>query len=1072
MASSSAVDKLTGVLTRDVLDELDNQFRNRPGGDPWSVMIVDVDDFKMVNDIHGHLTGDRVLQQVAWLLLRTVRSSDQVIRFGGDEFLVVLPSTPTLQAANVAQRFLDDVAREPFPGELRIGVSLGLAESTEGERTLSSVTGRADQALYESKARGKFRMSFFSRPAANPQTLSFEHFIDRQAQLRILRAAFDDMISGRGGMVLVTGEPGVGKSRLARELEHYCTFRDAGFRTAKYDELGGAGPFSTFSDALCGLIEDLPLDVRHEISQEAGPVLLETSLLFPPLPLRISDDRPPPDWARGRMFYTQCRSVVKAVSCRKPFVLLLDDIQWGRSQDLDLLGYLVRTSGPDRVLFVFTMRSPVELFPDVWAWMRGLMKLARSERIDLQPLEREHASNMVMLALKDSRVPPALLDRLIVESGGNPFYLRELLKSLVENGRIRPAAGGGWSYEPDGGLPLPGSVADLVKSRLDMLDPASREVLRMCALTAGGFRLLDLAFLMESAPIEAARAIEAPLLMELVQESSTGPGDQLVFRFCHDCVRAVLLEEIPVGLRKHLYTRLGRRFEEEWRAGVPGMLQRAAYSYCEGLDSAKAAEFALLAADDAKSRQATYDQVSWLERYLAAAGAGGSVSNADLLAAWRELGRLHTLHARIGEAESALHRAEAYALSSADLGSIALLKASLHFERSELDKALAEYQKALETDMSTEQVLKAKTGISGIWHAKGETRLALSLLDEVEILLEGIEDARTRAMLEAFWLSTKGAMLAQSGDDENGLALCRQALEFYDSAGDVIRKARAQVDLAMILSTFPAWEERIRLLKEAIAAFTETGDIQSLMTATQNLGSVYLELNQIDAAEECFRRSHGLAEASGSSGRIAAALERLGAAAFARGDSESALEHFEAAASLAEDSGIGSIAAMAAGWIARVMASTNCRTDAETVLARLRESRRPSGMTAWERSRVLYLAACARLAVARASQGRGLDEALDLVRSARSIPGGTELLESLEMQWMELTILAMLGREAESEPLLEEASCLAELCMTAIESPVLHEDFARLEFVSGLLAMAGEKPGARCQGPDAVRQGG
>lgn len=1071
MASSSAVDKLTGVLTRDVLDELDTQFRTRTEGDLWSVMIVDVDDFKMVNDIHGHLTGDRVLQQAAWLLLRTVRSADHVLRFGGDEFLVVLPSTPALQAANVAQRFLDDMARESFPGELKIGVSLGLAESTEGERALSSVIGRADQALYESKARGKFRMSFFSRPASNSQTLSFEHFIDRQAQLRTLRTAFDDMVSGKGGMVLVTGEPGVGKSRLARELEHYCTFRDAGFRVAKYDELGGAGPFATFSDALCGLIEDLPLEVRHDISREAGPVLLETSLLFPPLPLRISDDRPPPDWARGRMFYTQCGRVVRAISSRKPFVMLLDDVQWGRSQDLDLLGYLVRTAGSDRVLFVFTMRSPVESYPDVWAWMRGLLKLARSERIDLQPLEREHASNMVMLALKDSRVPPALLDKLVGESGGNPFYLRELLKSLVENGRIRPADGGGWSYEPEGSLPLPGSVSDLVKSRLDMLDSTSREALRMCALTAGGFRLLDLAFLMESAPIEAARAIEAPLLMELVQESATDPGDQLVFRFCHDCVRSILLEELPIGLRRHLYTRLGQRFEEEWRAGVPGMLQRAAYSYCEGLDSAKAAEFALLAAADAKSRQATYDQALWLERYLAAAGAGGRVSNADLLSAWRELGRLHTLHARISDAENALHRAAAYALSSGDLGSIALLKASLHLERSELDKALAEYQKALETDMPTEQVLEAKTGIAGIWHAKGETHLALGLLDEARTLLEGIEDARTRARLEASWLSRKGEILAQSGDDENGLALCRQALEFYDSAGDVINKARAQADLAMILSTFPAWEERMRLLREAVSAFTETGDVQSLMSATQGLGSVYLELNQTGAAEECFRRSHGLAEASGSPGRIARARERLGAAAFARGDFESALDHFESAASQAEESGIGSLAAMAAGWIARVKAVTGCRTEAEAVLSRLREGSRPSGMTAWERSRVLFLAACARLAIARASEGRGLEEALDLVRSARSIPGGTELLESLEMRWMELIILDLLGGGDESGPLLEEASCLVGLCLTAIENPVLREDFARLEFVSGLLEMTGQKPEPLCQGPDAARQG-
>ncbi len=1056
MAASAPVDRLTGVLTRDVLDEIDGLFATRAGDDDWSVMIVDVDDFKMVNDIQGHLAGDRVLQQVAWLLLRTVRDTDRVVRFGGDEFLVVFPSTGSLQAANMAQRFLEDVGSESFPGGMRIGVSLGLAESTVGERDLSSVIGRADQALYESKARGKSRMSFFSTPVPPGQALSFEHFVDRQGPLRALRSAFDAMIAGGGGLVLVTGEPGVGKSRLARELQHYSAFRDAVFQIAKYDELGGSGPFVTVTDAMCAIIEDLPLDSRHEVCGEVGAVLPETAMLFPPLPLEVSGDRPPPEWARGRMLYMQCGRILRALAAWKPIVLLLDDIQWSRRQDLDLLGYLIRTAGGDRVLFVFTMRSPVEAHHEAWSWMKGLMKLTRSERIDLQPLEREHSSNMIMLALRDSRVPPALLDGLVSESGGNPFYLGELLRSLVESGSIRPDGAGGWTFQMDSRPPLPGSVADLVRSRLDMLAPASREALRMCALATGGMRLLDLAYLMEAAPLEAARAIEAPLSMEILQEDTAGPAEDMVLHFNHDCVRACLLDELPAGLRRHLYTRLGQRFEEEWRTGRPDMLQRAAFSYSEGSVASKAAEFALLAADDARARQATYDHAAWLERFVAAAGSAGGAFDADLFRAWRDLGRLHAMHARNADAAAALQRAASLASTPAEEGSVALLKASLAEEMSDQDGALAEYRRALSTGMPTEQVVRAMTGIAWISHTKGETFLALGILDEARALLEEIPDGSTRARLEASWLSNRGALLAQTGDDENGLSMCRAALDFYESAGDTIHRAKAQVNLAMILSTFPAWEERIRLLRESTASFVEVGDVQSLMSATQALGSVHLELNQISSAEECFRRCLDLAEASGSPGRIASARERLGASSHARGDQEAALEQFEAAASTAGDADPSPTALIALCWIARTLSSMGRQEEARGSLERLGEGPHPTGMTAWERSRTMFLEGAARTLLSRNGDVAALEASLGLVRGARAVPGGPELLESLEMMWTEIGILTRLGRTAEARGLLEEASCLLDLCLTAIENPLLREGFGRLEFVSGLAAMSGD----------------
>src|SRR5512137_1216667 len=127
--------------------------------------------------------------------------------------------------------------------------------------------------------------------------------------------------------------------------------------------------------------------------------------------------------------------------------------------------------------------------------MIGLLSIARSERIDLQPLEQEHISNMILLALGDPGVPQELIRRLSEHSGGNPFYVRELLKSLQQTGSISVDDRGRRVYNLDSDIPMPRGIELLVKSRLDLLGEDSRSALRIGSLLSGGFRLLDLAFL-------------------------------------------------------------------------------------------------------------------------------------------------------------------------------------------------------------------------------------------------------------------------------------------------------------------------------------------------------------------------------------------------------------------------------------------------------------------------------------------------------------------------------------------------------------------------------------------------
>ena len=143
-------------------------------GTPVSVCILDLDHFKALNDTHGHLIGDRVLKQFAKRARAELRTMDAVQpcghrrslgRFGGEEFVAILPGTALASAGVCADRMRASIADEPFDGLYRVTVSVGVAEYQRGE-TVHDWLARADDALYRAKAEGRDRVVLSGKPAS------------------------------------------------------------------------------------------------------------------------------------------------------------------------------------------------------------------------------------------------------------------------------------------------------------------------------------------------------------------------------------------------------------------------------------------------------------------------------------------------------------------------------------------------------------------------------------------------------------------------------------------------------------------------------------------------------------------------------------------------------------------------------------------------------------------------------------------------------------------------------------------------------------------------------------------
>ncbi len=156
------IDHLTGAMNRGGLDQA---FRRETAnadrhGAPLGIALIDIDNFKILNDTHGHQAGDAALVHLSQIMMKALRPGDTLVRFGGEEFLILFPHSALAQARQALQRLQDELARLPFicqgknPG---LTFSAGVTMRKPGEAQ-ASVIGRADQALYEAKRTGKQRV--------------------------------------------------------------------------------------------------------------------------------------------------------------------------------------------------------------------------------------------------------------------------------------------------------------------------------------------------------------------------------------------------------------------------------------------------------------------------------------------------------------------------------------------------------------------------------------------------------------------------------------------------------------------------------------------------------------------------------------------------------------------------------------------------------------------------------------------------------------------------------------------------------------------------------------------------
>jgi class 3 adenylate cyclase/tetratricopeptide (TPR) repeat protein len=435
-------------------------------------------------------------------------------------------------------------------------------------------------------------------------------FVGRDREMAGLEAAWEAARSGRRRLVLVVGEPGIGKTRLAVELARQCHKGGATILFGRCDE-GTGVPYQPFVEALGAYVRQARTPVLGRLGGELVRLVPEISERAGDLPSPLRSD---PETERYRLF-DAVAAWLAAVSAEAPVFLVLDDLHWATQPTLSLLAHLVRSGEALRLLVVASCRdSGLDVTPEMADATADLLRQAGVDRLRLIGLDEGGVAAFVEAHVRHELddVGRALADDLRTETGGNPFFVGQMMRHLSETGAVVRRDGRWMPGRPLSDLGVPESVRDVVARRLARLPDETREALALAAVIGDRFELAPLVHASGETEMATLRALDPAIAARLVTEAADG------YRFVHALVRATLYDGLPGARRVELHRQVGEAVESVHAPRLDDHLPTLARHFARaGLTQrAKASAYAVGAGDRALAQFAHDEAASWYAEAL------------------------------------------------------------------------------------------------------------------------------------------------------------------------------------------------------------------------------------------------------------------------------------------------------------------------------------------------------------------------------------------------------------------------------------------------------------------------
>jgi class 3 adenylate cyclase/tetratricopeptide (TPR) repeat protein len=462
--------------------------------------------------------------------------------------------------------------------------------------------------------------------------------VGRAYEFNLLQERVNDVLNGRGQIVAVIGEAGLGKSRLVAELRKarletrdskLRSASDAFYRTNLYWFEARAlsyetqTPYAPFVDLFRQIVDIHVGDADAEAYAKLKTKLHElvgaqTDALAPFLATlmgigltgedleRVRYLMPP--FLRGRIMQATAQ-VIGALAAQQPTVIVFEDLHWADTTSLEMLGELLPMTEQAPLLFLLLLR-PNKTDP-AWQLLEQIRQtlVSRFSVLELQPLNEAASRELVANLLEIEDLPASVRALILQKAEGNPFYVEEVIRSLLDQ-KLVVRDGNRWRATREiSNLTIPDTLAGVITARLDRLDEESKRTAQTASVLGREFEYAPLLALYE-APVSLEPALEILQARELVRRKSTERSPQPSYLFKHALTQETAYHSMLLAKRRALHKRAAAYLEQQ----EPDRVNEIARHWLDAQENARALPFVLEAADRAARAYATTEAIAYYTR--------------------------------------------------------------------------------------------------------------------------------------------------------------------------------------------------------------------------------------------------------------------------------------------------------------------------------------------------------------------------------------------------------------------------------------------------------------------------
>ncbi len=829
---------------------------------------------------------------------------------------------PPFTGPNPVTIIYKQMEEDPTPpgqlsGDLPIALEriiLKAISKDRAERYPSAARMREEmEALLEGREAADVETGELPEERAKKTGIRFEcRLVGREDELGLLKQAVDRLDSEAGGCVLIGGEAGIGKTRLAGEAMAYARRKGAMVFQGSCLYSDGPDPYAPFiqalEEALTAGDEDGQKRLLAFIRDEAPELRELTSRLMTAINTRLTgnpfESTETGVVSRERLFEAVSQTLL-FLSGERPVVLLLDDLQWADSGTLQLLHYVLRYASERRLLILGTVRSE-DLLPDregeahpVADALQRMNTEGLIQKVELSGLDHRGVSLMARFIFRRALFSSGFRASLYKETGGNPLFVLEVLRLLRDEGIIYERKGIWRERREITSEDIPDRVYDVVVRRIERLAENQRELLQLAAVAGESFGSTMLSSISGEERVPVLRKLDR---MERKHQLLRSDGE--AYTFSHPKIREILYEEISDELRQEYHLISGKYLEDQAGKGARIPVGDLARHFFHGGVPEKALPYLIRAGDQA-TRMFAFREALDLYRWASQSLTSRKQSPETIRLSASLQFRLGGVCKRLGEIEAALDYltcAENLAQGVADhrlMGEAQLAKGQIHFRSGNYELATQQYQESanhfrLAGDLKS--VCSVLVSAANIPFEQGKWSSVEAYYTRA---LEIARESRDRREIAKINMNL-GIMASIRGNGERALKHYEKSRRTFEKLKDWQNLAKVSVNEGWFYAGRKDWPRAQQAYNDALSICKKTRNIASEAKCFLNLAEVMLETHDLKGSKRACLRALEIFDKMDNKLPTAEVYKTLGQVARIERKWEEARTYFEKSISIGE----------------------------------------------------------------------------------------------------------------------------------------------------------------------------